>query len=202
MWTFTYDSGHRLLTSLNPDQHGLPSPTPMTNVYDSSGRVTSQSDLVGRTTTFDYSSISGATKITGPAGRRGTLDHYNTSGQLTQSTTGYGTSAAASTCYTYDPSTERWWSVTSPRGYVTTNSYDSHGNLLTTTDQLGRTTTNTYDGLNDVLTSQDPAQVTTTMTYDGQGNTAHVEDAAAVGNRLNPGYKNHDLHPRRPESSG
>ncbi len=46
-WTFTYDSSHRMLTMLDPNQQGAGSPQPLTNIYDTSGRVTSQTDYAG-----------------------------------------------------------------------------------------------------------------------------------------------------------
>jgi RHS repeat-associated protein len=166
--TFTYDSNHRLLTMLDPRQQGVSSPVPLTNVYDTSGRVTSQSDFLGRTTYFDYTSITGATKITDPAGHV-TVDYY-TNGQRTSSVAGYGTADAATTVYTYDSTTAAIASVEDARNHTTSYTYDASGNMLTATDPLGRTTTNTYDSLNDPLTSRDGTNVTTTNTYDTAGN--------------------------------
>lgn len=165
---YTYDSSHRLLTMLDPNQHGVSSPTPLTNVYDTAGRVTSQTDFAGRTTTFDYTSISGATKVTDPAGLV-TVDYY-TNGQRTKSIVGYGTADPATTEYTYDPAVGAVATVKDPLLHTTTYTYDSHGNILSATDPLGRTVTNTYDSLDDLLTSQDPAGVTSTNTYDSAGN--------------------------------
>lgn len=42
-------------------------PEVVANVYDTSGRVTSQTDPLGRTTTFDYTSVPGSTLVTEPA---------------------------------------------------------------------------------------------------------------------------------------
>lgn len=167
-WTFTYDSSHRLLTMLNPNQQGTASPSPLTNVYDGSGRVTKQTDFAGRATVFDYTAIAGATKVTHPVGDV-TVDYYH-NGQRTKSTAGYGTGRAATTSFTYDPVTAGVTSVTDPLGHTTSSSYDSRGNVLTVTDPLSRTTTTTYDVLNDPVTSTDPKGTTTTRTFDSRGN--------------------------------
>lgn len=184
IWAFTYDSSHRLLTMLDPNQHGSSTPTPVTNVYDSSGRVTSQTDYAGRVTTLDYTAISGATKITDPAGYV-TVDYF-TNGQRTSSTVGYGTASAATTAFTYDATTRAIATVTDPLSHTTTFTYDARGNELSVTDPLSHVTTNTYDSLNDQLTSTDPNGVTTTNSYDSRGNllTSSTPLLSATGSTL------------------
>jgi len=179
VWAFTYDSNHRLLTMLDPNQHSAGTPVPLTNTYDSSGRVTSQSDFAGRTTTFDYTSISGATKTTDPVGDV-TVDYYS-NGLRTKETTAYGTAAAASTTFTYDSTTEGVASVTDPLGHSTSYTYDSDGNTLTTTDALSRTTTSTFNSLDEPLTVKDPIGTTTTNTYDSNGNELTTATPLIVG---------------------
>lgn len=180
-WTYTYDSGHQLLSMLDPNQQGTTTPVPVTNVYDTQGRITQQSDQLKRTTLFDYTSITGATKVTDPAGEV-TVDYYS-NGLRSKATTGYGTAAAATTTYTYDPTTEAPATITDPLNHTTSYTYDGAGNELSRTDPLHQTTTRTYDSLNDLLTSTDPAGVTTTNTYDTRGNrlTASTPLLAATG---------------------
>ena len=48
---------------------------------------------------------------------------------------------------------------------MTTNTYDSNNNLLTSTDPLGHVTTRTYDSNNNLLTYKDALNNTTTWTY-------------------------------------
>jgi YD repeat-containing protein len=67
-WRFSYDTSHRLETMRRPRHAADPTPPVTTNVYDGSGRVTSQTDELNRTTTLDYTSIAGATKVTDPKG--------------------------------------------------------------------------------------------------------------------------------------
>ena len=169
--TFTYDANHRMKTKRAPKYYGdtTTTPTPeVTNTYDAQGRVATQRDQLGRTTTFDYTSIPSATKITDPKGnvRVDTFDY----GLLVKRTLGYGTPAAAAWQYRYDPATLARTAILDPNGELTTMAYDSVGNLLASTDPLGRTTWSSYNALNQPLAVSDAAGVTTTFTYDAAGN--------------------------------
>ncbi|MDQ1436911.1 MAG: hypothetical protein QOK43_540 [Acidimicrobiaceae bacterium] len=168
---FTYDSSHRMLTMRSPRYYGDTTTTPspvVTNHYDASGRVDWQSDPLGRTTSFDYTSISGSTKITDPSGNV-TVNQYKT-GMLMAVTKGYGTSAAATWRYGYDPDTAVPVEVTDPLGRVAATYVDIKGNVLATVDALGRTTKTAYNSLNLPTSTTDPAGVTSTTTYDTAGN--------------------------------
>ena len=175
-WQFTYDSSHRMLTMRSPRFYGntTTSPSPVvTNTYDSQGRVISQTDQLGRATTFDYTSISGSTKVTDPKGNITVYGYQD--GLLVSETRGYGTSQAAHWFYRYDPNTTGRTVVIDPNGNVTQSTYDSAGNLTSTTDALGRTTTHTYDALHDLTSTTEAKQVNgqpvvTTGTYDANGN--------------------------------
>jgi len=72
------------------------------------------------------------------------------------------------------------------------NTYDSNGNLLTTTDANGNTVTYTYDSNNNVLskTAQlNGAAVTTSYTYNGFGEVLTLTDP--LGNTTNNTYDAH-----------
>lgn len=169
-WSFTYDAAHRMLTMREPKYFGNSATTPApvtTNHYDSEGRVDWQSDPLGRTTYFDYTIIPGSTKITDPRGNV-SVQEYNY-GQLTSLTKGYGTPAAATWSYAYDPETLNVTEVVDPNGHVSSATYDGDGNQLTATDGLGRKSSATYSGLGGPLTLTDPAGVTTTLAYDNEG---------------------------------
>jgi RHS repeat-associated protein len=168
---FTYDPSHQMTTVRQPKYAGDTTTTPspvLTNQYDAAGRVTAQTDQVGRTTTFDYTSIANATKITDPKGNV-TLDRYK-NGVRTSSTHGYGSSKPATWKYYYDADTYGETASCDPKGHCGTFAYDAQGNLLSSTDALGRSTTYTYDGRNDVTSVTDAKNVTTSMTYDAAGN--------------------------------
>ena len=182
---FGYDSSHRVVQMRQTRYHSNGSlPTPpsscsgsgtsdtVTNHYDGSGRIDCQWDANGNKTSFDYTSISGATKVTDPVGNV-TVDYYN-QGLLVGTTKGYGTSSAATWLFGYDPDTLTSTEVEDPNGNLSTQTVDSNGNVLTTSDPIGRTTTRTYNSLNEVLTSEDGNGVTTTYTYDSNGNLLTV----------------------------
>ena len=182
-WSFTYDSGHFLLTVTDP-RGGV-----TTSKYNAAGQVISQTDPDGNTTTWSYSGdptsvAGGTTTMTDPAGNVTVYDY--TTLELMSVTTAAGTSAAATTNYTYDPASLGISSVTDPNGNVTTNTYDSSGNLLSTTDPLGNTTSYSYNSLNEVVTKTSPFGETTTYTYDGTGNRLSVTDA--MGNATSYAY--------------
>lgn len=170
--TFSYDSSHRMTAMTDPRQQAATSPQPLTNVYDASDRVTAQTDQAGRVTAFDYTTISGATTVTDPSGN--VTVYYYSNGLLSQKTTGYGTSDAASTSYGYDPKTFGLVSSTDPDGHTWSSAYDDAGNRTSTSDPLGHGWTATYNGLSEPLTVVDAMGVTTTYTYDGAGNLLTV----------------------------
>lgn len=166
-WSFTYGPGHLMLTMTDPDGGTV------TNAYDGGGRVTSQTDPMGRTTTFAYSgdnfsNAGGTTTITDP---RGIIETQHYAGGLLMSLTeAAGTASAATWSYTYDPVTHGRLFVTDPNGKTSHYTYDSDGNVLSSTDALGNTTTYTYNSLNEPTSVTGPSGVTTTYTYDAKGN--------------------------------
>jgi RHS repeat-associated protein len=173
--TMSYDSSHQMLQLLDPNQQSATTKHYLTNVYDGNGRVTSQTDFASRVTTFDYTSIAGATKITDPKGNV-TVEAFS-GGLPTTITRGYGTSSAASWVQTFDPSTFQLTDVVDPNLDKTHMTYDTAGNMLTQTTgidttvpgSLGRTTTWTYNTHHNVTSMQDAKGVTTTYGYDTAG---------------------------------
>lgn len=163
--TFSYPGDSPLIATVTSPEGGV-----TTNTYDNYGRVTNQEDPLHHSTTFAYSGTSGSghTTVTDPKGNV-TVDYY-TDSNLVQRTRGYGTSAAATTSYEFDPSTLGTTSTTDPDGHEWTATFDSAGNQLTATDPLTHTTTTTYNGFNEPLTITDPTGVVTTNTYDSSGN--------------------------------
>lgn len=144
------------------------------NVYDDSGRVTQQSDNVGRATRFDYS-VAGQTTMTDPKGHQ-TIDYYSND-ELTRETKGAETANPQTWAYTYDPVTLGITQITDPPQPGQTdqtlwqNQWNPSGTLAgaTVTDTaatLSRTTRYTYYPNNDVNTVTDPLGVTTTYTRD------------------------------------
>jgi RHS repeat-associated protein len=172
---FTYDTNHRLTNFLDPNCYaagsGCNGGNGLVNGYDSSGRVATQTDDLGRITHFGYTGnpeFSSTTTITDPANNV-VVDSYQY-GELVEATKGSGTPAAASWLYGYDPATTGTTSVTDPNGGVTTTTYDAQGDVLSTLDPLRRTTSATYNSFDEPLTTVDGNNVTTTNTYDANGN--------------------------------
>ncbi|MCW3047290.1 MAG: Rhs family protein [Solirubrobacterales bacterium] len=160
-WAYAYDANHRMLTRTDPNGH-----TDVTNTYDASGRVLTQADGLGRKRVFVYQT--GMTQTTSPAGNV-TRDYYS-SGALWKQVKASGTPQAATITYAYDTTTLGTTSTTDPNGHVSTATFDSKGNQLTSTDPLGHKTSMTYDALNDQTSKTDPNNVKTTLTYDTRGN--------------------------------
>ena len=166
-WTFTYGPNH-LLTSMTDPNGGT-----TTNTYDGSNRVTRQVDPVGRATTWQYagdaaSAAGGTTTITDPRGVHSEQQYSNL--ELTSVTNGVGTPQEAKKSFQYDVATLGRVKVTDPNGNVTTNAYDSRGDLLRRTDPLGNVTKFTYNALGDPLTAADALGTTSTYAYDSNGN--------------------------------
>ncbi|GAA4835124.1 RHS repeat-associated core domain-containing protein [Luteimicrobium xylanilyticum] len=215
---YTYDAHHLLVSMRTPANYAKTgTPAPVTSmVYDTSERVTSQSDPDGNTTTFTYGPDAGLdagqTLVTDGAGHK-RLDVY-TDGLLTSQTTGYGTAAAGTWSYTYDPVTLGVSTATDPDGNATTYTYDDQGNVTSASDAAGFATSYAYDTHGDLLQSTDANGTQTTLTYNDAGQVtstavARPEQSAEVsdGNPTDPSIRTtHDTyadaaHPGLPTSS-
>jgi RHS repeat-associated protein len=180
---YKYNSSHQMTNMYDPNCYSAGSACNGGNgvltTYNSVGQVASQEDQLGRSTTFLYTgdptsatAPDGTTTITDPAGDV-TVDTYEY-GVLVSQTAGFGTAAAATTSWTYDPATAAVTSETDPNGDTTYYTVNSSGNVLSTTDPLGRTSSATYNSFNEPLTKTDGNGVTTTSTYDSHGNLLTV----------------------------
>jgi RHS repeat-associated protein len=185
--SYTYgDDDHLLLTVKRPNaQSGGPDAGDvLTNTYNDSDQVLTQTDPAGLETTFSYSGDNfsddgGTTTITDPHGNVEVESYVD--GELRSETNGYGTSAAEAWVYSYDGATLGETSATDPNGNTTISTYDSDGNLLTSIDSFGNTTTYTYNSLDEPLTVTDPMGVETEYTYDDSGNVLTKEVIGAGG---------------------
>jgi RHS repeat-associated protein len=167
--TYTYDSGnanpmlaHDMLSITGPNaQPGGPDAGDATvNHYDSLGRVTSQTDPMGHTTTFNYcvsaltgncmntSTGTGYTTVTDPDGNT-TIDAYNAGSLTAQSNWTGGTTLASEQDYV--PAQDA--SGNSAGTQLDTATADGNGNITTTTYQSGYAVTSTApDGASAVPT--------------------------------------------------
>jgi RHS repeat-associated protein len=169
--------------------------------YNAAGKGTQQTTPVPagqsgyETTAYAYDGDGNVTRTTAPAESNGgpgvvTLDTYTPDGSLATQTTGYGTSAASTTSFCYDPIGDRT-AVISPDGntsgtapcqtslpwtvsasanpaqarYQTTYSYDSVGEQVSTTTPA---------------TTAAPNGATATSTYDAAGNKLTSTDPGGV----------------------
>ena len=170
--SYSYDSSnsnpdlvHDLLSITRPnDQSGGPDAgDAFTNTYNSSGQVTSQTDQMGRTTSFNYSgmtasTLTGTVIVTDPDANE-TAYAYD-QGALAEKTTGYGTSQAASTFYSPNPSSLLDDFIIDPDLRITAYSYDSAGNLLAKTNPFELTTTYSYNSFGEVTCESEQASYT------------------------------------------
>jgi RHS repeat-associated protein len=147
------------------------------------------------TTTYAYDGNGNLTQTSAPPATSGgpeqvTVDTYNSAGQLASQTTGYGTAAAGTTTYCYDPEGDKTavvvpdgntsgtaacqtaspWTVSASAypaqaAYQTTYSYDSAGDKVSTTTPA---------------TAAAPNGATTTSTYDPAGNLLTSTDPDGV----------------------
>ena len=176
---FAYNGSHQLTNLYDPNCYaagsGCDGGNGLVNAYDTQGRVSMQTDDLGRVTHFAYTGnpeFSGTTTITDPMSNV-TVDTYDY-GELVEETKGSGTASAASWLYGYDPATVATSSVTDPNGNLTTSTYDPQGDVLSTTDPLQRTTSATYNSFDEPLTRTDGNQITTSYTYNTKGDLKSV----------------------------
>lgn len=165
VWSYAYDSSHEITQITDPDGNVL-----VQNVY-TSGKVTSQTNGRGYTTTFQYDTpSSGITTITDPLGNV-TVHTHDSNYRLTQEKDPLGHTIS----YSYDSNGNRI-QVTDKNGNVTKYTYDSMGNVTSKIDASGNVTSITYDTNNNPLTRTDALGNTTSYAYDGNGNLVKMTD--------------------------
>jgi len=164
---FSYDASHRVIEIREEHGNRL-----LLNSYDASGRVVTQQNGRGFTTTFAFATPgAGDTTITDPRGNA-TVHTHDALRRLTKVTDPGGGQAV----FTYDAGNNRT-SITDQNGRTTLFAYDSRGNVLTITDPLGRLITFTYDAQNNLTTAANARGFTTTFSYDVPGNLTSIQDA-------------------------
>jgi RHS repeat-associated protein len=135
--------------------------------YDAAGNMTSRTDALGRTTSYDYDALGHKTEMVAPT---------------PTSPTG---SAASTTTYAYD-ALGNLTQTAAPLARTTNSTYDANGNKLTDTDARGNTTSYVYDALNRLVETDYPNGAKSTKTYDFRNNVIQATDQA--GNVTLNGY--------------
>ncbi|WP_313539507.1 RHS repeat-associated core domain-containing protein [Leifsonia aquatica] len=197
---YQYNTLNLMTSQRSPDNYGKTStPTPVTSMtYDSSERVLTQTDPLGKVTTFTYgpNSTAGLTAgqnlVTDPVGHKVLYAYQN--GLLTSMTKGYGATGASTWSYAYDPVTLGVSVQTNPDGSTQTFAYDDAGHQISSSDGLGRTTSKQYDAAGNVTQSTDPTGLQTTTTYNTAEKPTSVvvslsgQSADSANDTLNPSY--------------
>jgi YD repeat-containing protein len=161
MWTYLHDSLNRLMTLTDPAA-GATSFT-----YDALGRLATSTRPLGDMTSFAYDAASG-------------YPNSITLGDGSMLTYTFG-SHSVSGASLFDLSTAHY-----PDGAMETYGRDGAGNLTDYADRGGFHWLGTYNSRGQILTSTNPSAGVTTFTYDPQGRPATERDNA--GNTTNYAY--------------
>jgi YD repeat-containing protein len=203
--TFSYAPGDLLNKTVRPGGNA-----PYTQVFDSTFRVTQQTDSLGNKTTLAYNSggTPGATLVTDPlshalltrnnpdplslasftdaAGQSGSFT-YDSARRPASYTDRLGNKSAV----TYDPASGFTASATDAQGNTTTFTYQSQTqggftfyNLIKITFADGTSNSFGYDGSGNVLTATDAAGKTATLTYNTRGQALTATNAAGGATAL------------------
>ncbi|SFL03892.1 LysM peptidoglycan-binding domain-containing protein [Pseudomonas sp. NFACC46-3] len=140
-------------------------------VYDAFGRVISQVDGRGLTSTTTYAS-NGRVIVSRNALNQGQISEYDAFGRVLKQTDALG----KVTTYAYNDST-RSLTVTTPDGVSVVTLKNRHGQTLTVTNGTGAVTRYSYNKEGQLVTSQDALNRTTTNAYDEAGRLLTVTDA-------------------------
>src|SRR2546425_1050148 len=143
---YTYDANSNMLSIL--DARGI---TFLTNVYDSNGRVSQQTQADGGVWKFAYtvtSRVVTQTVVTDPRGNV-TTSRINGKGY----TLGQTDSQGQPTISTRDPATNLLLATTDALGRKTSFTYDAAGNTTSITDPNSKTTSFTYEPMFSRVTS-------------------------------------------------
>jgi RHS repeat-associated protein len=198
---YTYDTSHRMLTVRDKRNNVM-----VTNVYDTNGRVQSQTYADNRTNTFAYT-LNG----TGEATQLDITDERGFVKRMTFNAKGYPLTITRALGQTeqqvftnvIDSATNLVTSRTDALGRNTAFQYDAKGNMTqmtllsgtgnavswnytydpvynqiaTVTDPLNHTTTFAYDSSGNLTSITDPLNHVTQMSYTGTGQLASITDA-------------------------
>lgn len=187
VWTMGYDTSERLTSFSNPLGHTttwtfgtasvtLTQPNGKTIVHNySNGLIASEVDQAGFSRSYTYDSAKNVLTVTDERGKVWTSTYDTKGNRLTSKNP-----LNQTTTYTYDPVTHDLLTVTNPLSQVQTFTYSTTGNLLTAKDALNRTqVANTYNSFGELATSTDAMGRQSSVGYNSQGD---VTSATQPGN--------------------
>lgn len=163
--SYSYDTSGRLASITDP----LGKTT--TYIRDAAGRVTEIRYHEGNKDQFSYDELSRVTLVTAGAGatNRQTRYLYDAVGRQSQVIVDPA-GLALTTTYSYtDPATTDKWNlqrVTDPRGKTTRYRYDSLGQIVQVIDAANNSWSFSYDNLGRLISKTDPLSRTTSYDYD------------------------------------
>ena len=185
--TYTYDSGNSsgdfdydMLTETPPGSSAT-----TTNVYNSSGQISQQSDPSGAVATVSYSgtnaSVAGGTTTvttypqgTGTGEPQDTTIYEFSSNVLIGETAGAGAITSTSQLYLRDPASLLPLLAVNGNGGISSSTYQTYNepggtgvssaNALLSTDALGNTTQHAYNAFNQAWCTVDPAETANGVT--------------------------------------
>lgn len=152
-----YDAKKRLIsktTALGTSQYA----------YDAVGNLTSETDPLGNSKTFNYNALGQRTSTADGLGNT-TVFSYNSLGQIT----GIEDPLGRNTSYTYNP-VGLITGIVDAAGMATSATYDANGNRLTITDANSNTQLFSYNASNRLSSYTDASGNVFSFSYDGVGN--------------------------------
>jgi RHS repeat-associated protein len=165
--TYQYDAHENLIKMIDPLQNPATLYT-----YDANGFQTSVQDPLGHTSTKVYNQYGGVTSATDAANTNTQTTTYDSNfnpAQVTDLLNGSGSPVSASS---FD-SLGNLLTSTDANGKTTQFAHDSRGNLIKVTDPLNEMTQYAYDAMDRLSSKTDPLGNTTLYLYDALG---HVKD--------------------------
>ena len=166
-WDFNYEAGTHRLSGID-DRTGR---TVLVQDYYPDGRVHTQTDGDGRTTTYVYDDKRRTTDIVPPGGN--TVRHvFDLRYNQIQVVDGTGSAAR----FSFSDKGKRL-SAKDKMGQLVNFGYDANGNLNSYRDRAGSSISAVYNSANLATKVTDALGKATNMAYDGNGNLTNVTDA-------------------------
>jgi RHS repeat-associated protein len=172
-----------------------------TYTYDANGNTTAMTTPAPagqtgyETTTYTYDGTGNVVQTAGPPASTGgpnqvTVDSYDAVGRLTSETTGFGTSAASTTTFCYDPQGDQTAAVPPDGNTSGTARCETSSpwavNSASYPTQAAYQTTGSYDSAGDTVSETSPATAaapsgsTTSYSYDSGGNLHSATDPNGI----------------------